>query len=258
MKKILLFPVLSISLIMSSCGEREDHYQKGEHYFVKYKSYDEAKEHFEKVDKDSENFTAAQEKIKVIDSIQAVQKAERKIRDSINLIEINKTNRDNFLKELDSELETIGGYDASRNTIDVDAIKNHLSVYDDWKKIIDKANSLYEDDKEIITKSNKLNSKIKYTLKKSYPKLRKAYGDFTKNKLWEQDIDVVLKGRGYTTIEFRGSLFASNANIKQVQSEIGTMLRELRFNRVNYKFTKYDDEYTYYDINSLDDSEFPD
>jgi hypothetical protein len=87
---------------------------------------------------------------------------------------------------------------------------------------------------------------------KHYPKLRKMWAKDMEDKLWKSDIEVNLRG---TTIEFVGGTFAANANIDAMQKEIGTLFKEFRFKRVNYKWYSGADEYTYYKIDSPNDTE---
>lgn len=87
--------------------------------------------------------------------------------------------------------------------------------------------------------------------KKILPQLTKIwraeYAKQIKEKLWEENIDVVTSNGG-TTITFIGGLFASHKNIKQWQEEIGPGLEEMGFKRVQYKWIPSASEYTYYDL----------
>lgn len=88
--------------------------------------------------------------------------------------------------------------------------------------------------------------------KQEFPKMRAEYARISKNILWEHNIDVKQSG---TSITFIGGIFANNANKKEFQDKIHDAVSDLRFKRVNYKWYKYDDEYTYYTISSPQDDE---
>lgn len=93
---------------------------------------------------------------------------------------------------------------------------------------------------------------------KVFPQLRKAYAAFGKETMWESDIKVTSPGPSYATIEFTGAAFAANRNIKQAQEKLSEMLHLLRFKRVNYKWYAYDDEYTYYTLDTKKDGDLTD
>ncbi len=76
---------------------------------------------------------------------------------------------------------------------------------------------------------------------------RNEYVKQLKNKMWEHDIDVSTTNGG-TTIWFTAYFFARNANIKEWNDELYDGLKILGFKRVCYKWSKYADDYTYYDI----------
>ena len=70
--------------------------------------------------------------------------------------------------------------------------------------------------------------------------------------MWEHDCDVSISGR---TITFTAGIFAANANIKDAYQNISDALRDLRFKRCNFKWYRYADEYTYYTIDSKNDTD---
>jgi hypothetical protein len=91
--------------------------------------------------------------------------------------------------------------------------------------------------------------------KTDLPKIRKSYAEYLAEEFWKENIKVFSKGSGSTTIEFEGSTFANNQNIKAYQDAASELLNLLRFKRSNYKWFKYDDEYTFYTLKTKADSE---
>ena len=57
------------------------------------------------------------------------------------------------------------------------------------------------------------------------------------------------------TIQFTGGIFANNKNKQETQETLSEILNLLRFNTVNYKWYEYDDEYTYYELDTKRDNE---
>lgn len=110
-------------------------------------------------------------------------------------------------------------------------------------------------DKEVLNLTAELERKIITSQQKNFPKIRKAYGEFLKNKLWEEDIYVELDGPGYSVVKFTGGYFAANKNIKETQETLSEMLQLLRFRQTQYRWYRGQDEFTYYTIASNKDSE---
>lgn len=123
-----------------------------------------------------------------------------------------------------------------------------------WANLINRAKT--HTDSEIKKIGDTLESKVKQIQIKEFPLMRQDYGKVVNKILWENNIEVKVYGAYNGTIELIGGIFASNKSIKEVHSKIYDMLKLLRFDRVNYKWYKYDDEYTYFTIDSKKDDQF--
>lgn len=119
---------------------------------------------------------------------------------------------------------------------------------------------LIEKGKESANEENKklaaeLEKKLSALQKKSLPQLRKAFANFAKETLWEENIDVAISGSGNTILTFTAAVFANNKAIKACQENINEPLNAFRFKQSRYRWFKYDDEYTYYNIEPPADGE---
>lgn len=85
--------------------------------------------------------------------------------------------------------------------------------------------------------------------------MRLTYKKITQSLLWEDDINVEILGKRNTTLQFTGRAFTTNKNIKEVQNSCSDMVNKLRFKTINYKWYKYDDEYTYFTLDTPKDSD---
>lgn len=135
----------------------------------------------------------------------------------------------------------------------VEATQMELVLFGAWAKTINEA--LLSENVEVKTLGKELEKKVKNIQKKEFPILRKAYAKAIYQKLWEQNIETQVLGNKNKTLQFTGGYFANNGNKAQTQETLQEALKMYRFDRVNYKWYKYDDEYTYYDMNSPIDSE---
>lgn len=136
---------------------------------------------------------------------------------------------------------------------DIGLLKDGIDFYNDCANFILRAEISNVD--SIINVSKKLEKNIINIQTKNFPLMRKSYLDHIKDEMWRNDIDVSIEGKSKTTLNFTGGYFASNRNKEEFQTLQQDMLELLRFKRVNYRFTKYDDEYNYYDVKSPKDGD---
>ncbi|MNQ59569.1 hypothetical protein D3C85_738200 [compost metagenome] len=142
-------------------------------------------------------------------------------------------------------------FSSYRNT--VEATQLELVLFAAWAKTINEA--LISDNTEVQTLGKELEKKVKNIQIKEFPILRRAYQKAIHQKLWEKNIETEVLGKKYKTIQFTGGYFANNGNKSQTQETLSEALKMFRFTKVNYKWYKYDDEYTYYEMDSPNDSE---
>jgi len=262
-KTIYRVLLLVLTVILSSCT---DNYKEGMKNYNE-KSYDEAMVCFRKVEPADENYSLAQNKIAEIDSIifhmqkekvrqDSILKVEQLRHDSIARVEREHKEIEDFKTQLNREIESFKTFDGSKYRDDVSLIQIEIALFATWANLIKKA--LNHRDKEINRLGNTLKSKVIALQKSEFPKLRKNYGDILKQKLWAENIEVKTKGTTSTTLEFVGGIFANNKNKQDFQEALSEILNLLRFKRINYKWYKYDEEYTYYSLTTKQDGDLVD
>lgn len=106
----------------------------------------------------------------------------------------------------------------------------------------------YENDKRVSIPLNFIKKESQKILDKAFPLYRKRFTRIMNKRLWEEDIDVEVTGKGNTVLWFTAGRFASNKQIKQFQELITNEVKTFEFKRTCYKWIKSDDEYTYYDL----------
>lgn len=141
----------------------------------------------------------------------------------------------------------------TKNLKSIDDIIIVLAVYKSYYIIIKEGKESTNNDEKKL--AEKLEQKVSNSQLKDFPKLRLAYNNILKEKLWENDVDVKIGGSKNTVLSLTAGYFASNKNIKTTQETLHDMLVNLRFKQVNYRWYKGEDEYTYYTIESAKDSE---
>ncbi|WP_333809262.1 hypothetical protein [Flavobacterium sp.] len=157
-------------------------------------------------------------------------------------------------EQLGREISSIDkGIDFTSYKESIESIQLELVLFQVWAKKINEAKSSNNNDiKEL---GEKLETKVKKIQVLEFPKLRKAYGKIVAKKLWVENIEVEVFGNNSKTIQFTGGIFANNKNKQETQETLSEMLNFLRFKKANYKWYEYDDEYTYYDLDSKNDNE---
>lgn len=133
-------------------------------------------------------------------------------------------------------------------------IENKVKDLIRWNGIVKEGKAYQEFD----SLRNDLEKRLSKLQVKELPRMRKAYAKAIEHDLWKNNVTVKVKGKNYTTIEFIGGTFANNRNIEATHKAAYNTLKTLRFKTANYKFTKYDDEYTYYTVSTLNDKEISD
>lgn len=152
---------------------------------------------------------------------------------------------------MNKEIDWINKYNWSSYRDSVASIQIEVALFSAYASIIDEY--INDSNPTIKNLATQLKTKVSNLQKKEFPQIRKAYADLVSKTMWEYNIDVLAKWTWYSTIELVWWIYANNKNIKDSYGLIADMLKLLRFDRANFKWYKYDDEYTYYDIESLSD-----
>lgn len=159
-----------------------------------------------------------------------------------------KTKIENNIKSID------GGDDLTKSEMtSVTAFQITAAIYKAYASTIKEGKQ--STDKDVLKLTSDLEKKVIASQVKNFPKIRKAYYEFIKNKLWENDVYVDVSGSGNTVLKFTGAYFAANKNIKTTQETITEMLTLLRFKETQYTWYKGQDEYTYYKLETPKDTE---
>ncbi|MET4080864.1 hypothetical protein ABIB40_000808 [Pedobacter sp. UYP30] len=127
-----------------------------------------------------------------------------------------------------------------------------VSVFQIYSRLVKEGN--ITPDKDVASLTSTLRSKVVASQVKCFPRIRKAYFQLAKDRLWENDVYVTISGKGNTILKFTGGYFATNLNIKETQQALQEMLKKLRFKQTQYRWYKGQDEYTPYKIDSNNDS----
>lgn len=161
--------------------------------------------------------------------------------------------KNDYIAKLKREIDGLEKYKVDAYLDSKDSIMLGVALFSAWAMVAEEGEkfTLNDEEKELL---KKFKSKISDVQSNALPKLRDAYGPAARKSLWEHDLSAKTFGAGFRIIEFVGSAFAANRNIKEFQTNISNVLHRLRFKQSRYKWYKEADEYTYYDINSHDDS----
>lgn len=260
-----------IFLIFVSCT---NHYEEGKKLFDN-NDYEKSKAEFNQVSKGDDKYSHAQlliiqadsiievnsniqfikdsiasvKRKRIIDSVEVIQQIRK---DSIAIIE-KKLAVEKKIEKLQEELKSIRTFNGSDYRGDVSSLNIEVALFSVWGKMAKEAKS--NENLKISTLGKSMEQNLKTLQVREFPRIRENYAKIVKDKLWEENIKVQCFGSRKTTLQFTGGMFASNKNKKDFQTTLSEIFRDFRFNRINYKWYEYDDEYTYYTIDSDNDSE---
>lgn len=168
---------------------------------------------------------------------------------------VNGSNASDALnKRLINELESFkkpfdnGAFDGS-----VEAIQLELVLFGSWQKLAEEA--MRDAQQSNVKLAKQLNSKVARLQAKEFPIMRKRYGKVVANVMWEHDISVKTSGTGNRVLELTGVIFASNKNIKEYQSTLSEIVKQLRFTQTHYRWYEGESQYTRYNLDVPKDTE---
>ncbi|MHC0054931.1 hypothetical protein [Actibacterium sp. D379-3] len=159
-----------------------------------------------------------------------------------------------YIEQLDREIASIPGIQASKYTEDVSSINIGLLLIGTWALLYEEGDKL-DLNEEARQKRQQFRRLLVSKQSQMLPAMRDAYGPAMRQQLWEADGSARTIGAGYRTVEFVSAAFARNANIKQIHTEIRENLMMLRFTRAQYKWIKQASEFSYYTLEVPKDSD---
>lgn len=250
---ILPFVAILFSIIVAL---NSDYYEIGiKHY--KKKEYLNAYNNLKLVSANDKNYIDATKKINeikpIVDSIRKIEETRGLDEKKEAKSDVTSDEKNDINNQLEREINSIKKEDyvfAKGNTVSelqMDLVL--LGAY--WKIIHDGENS---GDTEAKKLANELKEKVVKIQSRAYPKLRKKYIEVAKGLLWEHDIDVYSSDGG-KVMNLTAGIFASNGNIKSTEEIIEENMKLFRFKQVRYRWYKGDDEFTYYDLKPLKDTD---
>jgi hypothetical protein len=249
MKKVT--QLILAGIFMVSCTNKD--YEKGTQ-FLAVEKYNEALDHFTRVEASDENYEEAQTAIIDIENIVKENTARKIIEDSIAAVEKREKDLASFKEQLQNTIDDVSKFNPSethRNS--VEALQLEVLLFEDWGDLVRKAEA--HEDKEVQASGKRLQSNVVRLQKSEFPKIRKNFGEVSDELMWENNMEVRAFGNGYSIIEFTAGMFANNKNKKDAQAMLSENLHLFRFKQSRYKWYEHDDEYTYYTMKSKADGE---
>ena len=135
-----------------------------------------------------------------------------------------------------------------------DNVMMGLVLFSAWATIYEEGKK-YELSDEDEALRRKLRNLVLAAQQKALPRLRKAWSQALNKSLWEVDITASALGGRSETLELVGAIYAANANKRSSMKELWEALMLLRFKRIQFKWFKYEDEFTYWQVPSPTDKD---
>lgn len=206
------------------------------------KEYSECINALEHIQEGDNNFVESTVLKSMADSLYNIEiEKEKRIADSIAII-LNQEKVADLITNAKETLSELSPFDNSYYTGSISNIEREISRFEQIENLIFE---LEANGSETKPYAAKISNKLKSLKTKEYPIIRYRVGKAMGKNLWEEDIEVHVFGPGNRTIEFVGGHFVTNRNIQDFQTLMGSIFREFKFTRVQYRWYE-GSEYTYY------------
>lgn len=195
---------------------------------------------------------------------QAVKEAERAEAEALARVEsaqdakreaaTKQAEVDQYLEQLDRELASMPSVSARKYMGSVEEINVGLILVGAWGLLYENGANL-DLGPEGQRKRQRFRELLVRKQAEMFPALRDAYGPAMRTQLWEADGSARTIGAGYRTVEFVSAVFAANANIKKIHTQVREQLLMLRFTRAQYKWFSQASEFSYYTLEPPKDTD---
>jgi hypothetical protein len=150
------------------------------------------------------------------------------------------------IKDLIADIKEFNSNDYGDSNLGVnnalDEIKSFVDAYQSFEDSVNPENQRFVNQLERVLANKQV---------REFPKLRRKWTSDLDDEIWEED------GKAYTYGPRDGKLtiilgeFSMNEYVGKAHRSLKGKLKELRFERVNYKWTENFGEYTYYDLENV-------
>ncbi|HEX6748485.1 MAG TPA: hypothetical protein VF092_14400 [Longimicrobium sp.] len=144
-------------------------------------------------------------------------------------------------------MESLRTFDGSKYRSTKDEIQIEVVLFGAWANLVHEA-SEYTLTASERARVNQLRERVAQVQAREFPRMRAAWARILANAMWEHDMIVSSGGEANRTLRLTSVIFASNSNIAEIQRTVHEQLNLLRFKRVEYRWYRGADEYTYYSV----------
>jgi len=157
-----------------------------------------------------------------------------------------------YVQQVDRELESLKTFDGGKYRSSKDEILIETALFGAWAQLIRAADgySLTLSERSRVLR---LKQRVSQVQIREFPRMRAAWTRILADAVWEHDMTVTAGGEANRTLRLTSVVFASNGNIAEIQRTVHDPLELLRFKRVEYRWYRGADEYTYYRVETPPD-----
>lgn len=138
-------------------------------------------------------------------------------------------------------------------TTSIAKIGEAMRLFDQWAAVLAAASSATST--EGVKQRDVLTKEVQKIQADAFPKLRKAFSGLTAKKVWIEDMEVSIYGAKNERIIFVSASFAANRNVVEAHASLMDVLKQLRFKKVDYKWTSSASEWTSIDLETKQDQD---
>ena len=158
-----------------------------------------------------------------------------------------------YIGQVERELASAAHFDGSQYRDTKEEILIETVLFGAWAQEINRATN-YELTASEKAKVARLKEEVSDIQRREFPRMRAAWGKILAQAMWEHNMTVSTGGEGNRTLRLTAAIFASNGNIKKINGVVWEQATLLRFKRIEYRWYKGEEEYTYFRVDSPKDS----
>jgi len=160
--------------------------------------------------------------------------------------------RSAYMERVDRELAGLRTFDGAQYYTSKDALMIEAGLFGAWARLVNEGGGFPLSPAE-KGKVAQLRERVSGIQTREFPKMRQAYAKAIGDAMWEHDMEVTSGGQAHRTLRLTAAIFAANVNIKKTQETVYEPSMLFRFKRLEFRWYRGQDDFTYYDLESPSD-----
>lgn len=177
----------------------------------------------------------------------------------VTVSSFSPSKKSEYFKELKQIYNTVNNYD-SKEINSWEAAKNTLVDLNYWFEFIPRYDAIGDEDNDVLMLQNKVRDLTIRQQLRTLPEIRKYYGEYLSDKLYEMNYKVtILNDERNKIIVFTHDSFTRRSELEKFHITVTNDLRALGFKQIRYKWYELEklkeEKYIHYNFKDLPDNQ---